>query len=331
MSLPIIIHFVKNWVLLSEPLAPFYYFSEQGSSGSLWTRKTWFSAELSHNIVRRVILSYPLTIIYGNYPKQAGTMSLMMLTFLPLVMFMPKPAKIIKKTSVHLVLLGLFGIVLWLILRPGVFALRFNLYAFLLLIPLPAIWAEFITKNEARPAWLTRTIAVSSIAVLCLASYTSQYDGPYSLMGYLTGRTSEHLISGPAHSAAIKLNKEAEPGDRVLSFNFYTFWYREDLLQCMVTSQEWRRIISSPTPQQEWELIYEQGVKYIMYNQYTHTVLMNQIDLKHIPDWLLVEKIYNELGYEIYRLTSKDSQHKHLLGTREIRPSVWQVYNTKDR
>ena len=58
---------------------------------------------------------------------------------------------------------------------------------------------------------------------------------------------------------------------------------------------------------------------------------MEKIDLRHTPDWLLVEEIYDELGYKIYSLTSKDSQYKRLLGTREIRPSVWQVYNTKDR
>ncbi len=326
-SLPIIIHFLKNWILLGEPFAPFYYFSGQGLVTGNWTEQSWFAPD----ITRRIILSYPLALIYGHYPMQYGTMSLMMLAFLPLVIFMPKTDDIIKSVSAQLFFMGFVGIVLWLILRPAVFAPRYNLYAFLLLIPLPAIWAEYVTKNEAKPAWLTRVIAVSSIAVICLAIITLQYLGPRGTARYLLGRIPEPLISGNAHYASINLNKETEPGDRVLSLTYFTYWYRDDLLQCMSTSMEQSRIISSPTPQQAWALVYKLGFKYIIYNQSTHSSIMEKIDLKQIPEWLLVEEIYNKEDYRIYRLTSKDNQHKSLVNTREIRSSVWQVHNIEDK
>jgi len=322
-SLPIIIHLLKNWILLGEPLAPFYYFSGQVFATSNWTEQSWFSPD----ITRRIILSYPLALIYGHYPMQYGTMSLMMLAFLPLVLLMPKTHEIIKSISAQLFFMGFFGIVIWLILRPSVFAPRYNLYAFLLLIPLPAIWAEYVTKNEAKPAWLTRVIAVSSIVVICLAIITLHYLGPRGTARYLLGRIPESSICGNAHHTSINLNKETEPGDRVLSLTYFTYWYRDDLLQCMSTSMEQSRIISSPTPQQAWALVYKLGFKYIIYNQSTHSSIMNKIDLKQIPEWLLVEEIYNEEDYRIYRLTSKDNQHKRLVSTREIRPSVWQVYD----
>jgi len=318
-SLPVIVHLLKNWVLFHEPFAPFLYLNEDPFSGN-WANQTWFSPK----IIKKIILTYPLALTYGRYPMQYGTMSVMVLAFTPLVLLLPKAKRLMQSVMLQITVLGLIGIVIWILIRPGVFAPRYFLYTLLLLIPFAAGCAEYISKNETKPRWLA-----GALVVLCIISLSVFYLQNYKrgLVNYLIGYTSDSKICAPVYQASERLNNIAEPGARVYSLTYFTFWFRPDLLQCMSTIWEKGFLINQENIKayEAWSYIHDRGFQYVFLDQTIYSSTAEILSVQETPEWLEVRVIFNQENNKIYQLTSKDAKRRPKVVTKEIRPSVWKI------
>ena len=292
-ALPVLIHFIKNWVLFREPLAPFIYFQEN-PFGENWANQAWFSPE----ITRKIILTYPLALIYGQYPMQYGTMSIMLLAFAPLFIIIHIFKQLRQSNMFQITLLGILGIVIWMIIRPSVFAPRYILYTLLLLIPFVAGCVEHVLKYESKPRWLSA--AIISACLFYLVVYN----------GMLANKVAEWNLEAKNSNSTIrsseKLNSMAKTGDRILSLNHFTYWYRQDLLKNLSTAdeQQYLKENKSISPYEAWTYVYNKGFEYIVINHSTHGYVVQVLAIDKIPEKFQVKEIFREQDYSIYKLIS---------------------------
>ena len=76
-------HVLKNAVLFSQPFAPF------GVASGGWAEQTWFGPATT----RRLLLTYPLALTFGDYWAQLGHLSPLVLAYLPLAFLLPRPGR----------------------------------------------------------------------------------------------------------------------------------------------------------------------------------------------------------------------------------------------
>jgi hypothetical protein len=308
MSLPIAVHLIKNWVLINEPFAPFFFLKGNPFAGS-WTNQKWFSPK----VIKKIILTYPLALTYGRYPMQYGTMSTMVLAFIPLVLLLPKPKRLTTSSMFQITIIGLLGVVIWKLIRPGIFAPRYILYSLMLLIPVAAGCAEYVSKNYKESRWLAGLIVATCIVSLCINITDIQnYNYNSQLVNYISGRSDDSAVIGPAYRAAEKLNNTAEIGERVLSMTYQTFWYRPDLLVSLShgnrKDRKFLKTLNNISPEEVWNFFYAEGFRYVFLNEATHAYINKFLNLKQVPNWLEVQIIFEEKDYKIYRLSAKGGE-----------------------
>ncbi len=170
--LPAVVHLYKNWALLKEPLAPFIYISGNPFDQN-WidVNQKWFSDE----ITSKILLTYPLAFVFGQYPMQYGTISFMILAFLPLFLCVSTANYFQTRTTIQIFIIGCIGLITWIIYRPSVFAPRYYLYTLILLIPLAAYSVENVLTEKRNPRWLLSVITwcciMGSVMALSNGSY----------------------------------------------------------------------------------------------------------------------------------------------------------------
>jgi hypothetical protein len=98
-------HAWKNQVLFQEPLAPFVVLN---SDGFIDLDQHWYSPD----ITRYVVATYPVALVFGQYSNMGGTLSPLLLVFLPLAFFLPRPRKWSQSLLTIITLAGLLTLVL---------------------------------------------------------------------------------------------------------------------------------------------------------------------------------------------------------------------------
>jgi hypothetical protein len=292
--IPATLHFIKNWVLFSEPFAPFFYFGQDPFTGD-WANQSWFLPET----VRKIIFTYPLALIYGKYPMQYGNLSVLLLAFFPLLFLIPLKMQIWKSEMFKVAAIGMTGVVIWIIIRPGVFAPRYILYTLLFLIIPVAAAAENVLENEKKPR-------VISAAIVCLCLlYLIGFNG------ILIRKTSKRFADNPnriaLQNASNQLNNSVKSDERVLSLNYFTFWLRPDLLGSLSSTTEIQNLKKSSSSEQAWDYIHQRGFRYVLIDQATHGKTAGILDSVRLPDGIVVQQVFSEQNYSILKIVSRKS------------------------
>jgi len=325
-GLSLLPHILKNALLFGEPLAPFI-----GSTGQFWANQVWFSSEST----LKLLLTYPLALILGGYPGQFGDLSILFLAFAPLVVLMPRPASFARNGLVQLTLASVFGVVLWMISRPSVFALRYFLAPLLALIPVVACFAEHAIQKEERPRWLGAGVLLW-LVIVCAGMVYLELPTAKKAAQYLSGRASECTLVAAGTSLALGssvcealtvVNNDAAPGDRVCLSTYYRFWLRPDLLQCI-----WRPSdASNPCPDGaqpeggDWSRLFKLGFRYLVIDKVTFKSIAALYDPLTAPSWLDVTTLFNDAGYAVFRLESKDPSRRPCITCQQVAPPAWDL------
>lgn len=297
--IPISVHMYKNWALLHEPLAPFYYF--QGNPFDVnWVEvnKQWFSDA----ITSKILITYPLALVFGKFPMQYGNISFLIVAFIPLAIVLPN--NLISKNNAvfQLSFLGIIGILIWVILRPSVLAPRYFLYTTLILIPLASYCAELMFNKNISPKWFANSIIICCIVSALLCIYSNKY---YAFQGLRAVVKPATKLEPPVVQASLMLNKLAEKGDRVFSLNYFTYWMRADLLKSMSTKWEMGEALKEGKNNGHiWNFIHSNQFKYVLINSATHSDIDRFLKLEKVPDYLHVFKVFEKNDYKIYEVKS---------------------------
>src|SRR5262249_47769207 len=153
---------LKNAVVFGEPLAPFVSLSGPNRV----TEQNWFGPAAT----RYIVLTYPFSLVYGKYPMMGGGVSPLVLMFLPLALLLPRPASWSRSRLLQMSLIGLVGVVVWVIVRPSILAPRY-IFPPLMLLGLPAVaGVEELCRRPARSRALA-LLCIGGILMVELVSF----------------------------------------------------------------------------------------------------------------------------------------------------------------
>ena len=290
-------HLVKNAVMFAAPLAPFV----GGAADQNWLQQVWFAPD----VVRRIIATYPLALTFGRYPMQGGNLTFLWLAFLPLLWWLPRSARLRDSVLFQLCLAGLAGTLVWVVLRPSIIAPRYLLAVLLLFYPLAARAAEHMLDQERSPRWLGRAIAGITLAALAIFSYPLlpiAADSARQLQGRETGPCALASTHCPP---LLQLNAEAAPGDRVYALSYYTYWMRDDLLQCRDRGAESKSILLLGGQGLTWKALQNGGFNWLVVDRTSHnrdyTALLDETP----PDFLDLEIRHQSNDVIVVRLRDR--------------------------
>ena len=306
-------HLIKNSLLFHNPFSPF------GSGGIGWLGQKWFGEE----VTRRIIFSYPFALTYGSYWAQYGNLSPLIVAFLPLAFFLPRPRSWLSNPLAVITLVALAGVGVWMVYRPSVIAPRYILATLLLLALLPARAAEYISLADSRPRLLAFGVNIfTSITLIAFGLYfLNIVFFPNSIIPSLMGKIDECDRDGIYCSAIGKINKTAQPGERVFLASYQRYWLRGDLLQCL------GGIPAGVIGDQFWLELYKEGLSFVFIDKTTHAASLEILDIEHHPDWVVLTQLFDKSELLIYHLDFINPPTAVVPMRCENRPSstIWEV------
>ena len=267
---------LKNVIVFGQPLAPLVVI---GAQPNPWLHQTWFNAETT----RWIVSTYPLALIYGKYPMQAGSLSPLCLAFAPMIL-LPSFRKEVR-WSENLLLIGAAALSLfvWILLEPSGIAPRYYMPAVLVWIPVAAIAAERALRGGQRRA-LYWVVILGTIAVLCTEVRSI---APYARWGWHYVRTTpvDWGREDPVWAALNALNRVARPGERSYLASYWSLQMRAELIQCSLQEKELKQLQSTKEdPGRFIAMLRSLGVRYIVQDTLTHAeVIPNWERLRDLP------------------------------------------------
>ena len=306
-----------------------------------------FDPETQFESLQNLLRSLPLSLFYGLNEWKSGRLSPLLLAFLPLCLFV---GLFQKKFSENLVLqvtlAAITGFMLWVLLRPSSFLMRYFLATILLFSFLPAYCVE---KFWLRTGSSAVKMAIALMIPVMLFSEFSVDIGTFFLprqtAEYISGVTGECEKDG-YHCIALKaINREAQPGDRVLFAEWFGYWMRPDLIQCMVTKAD--RQVYQVTPVSRslpvdtfglqqvpmfndlWKEIHERGFKYLVRTK-KPDANASKLDLTRMDEtpWVHLVELYNNDYIEVYRIEYIDPPSEVKVTCTETSQGFWQLTET---
>lgn len=308
---------IKNALLFHNPIAPF------GASGIGWAKQVWFGAETT----RRIVLTYPLALVFGSYWGQYGNMSPLTLAFLPLALLLPKPRRLVDSPLAAVTISASAGLLCWVVTQPSVIAPRYILATLLLFVLLPGRAAEYISKTETPPRLFALGIIISiTVNVLTVGLYDKNIVfAPTHTFTYLTGMIDECNRDGEYCQATSVINSHAESGDRVFLASYYRYWLRPDLLQCVSGTGDYTKVIESNTNEERWLTLYQEGFLYLLADRHTHAAFLDNLNLDDPPAWVELNLLYEDGKLRLYELDFNNPPASQLRTCRQIHPPAWDV------
>lgn len=300
----------KNWILYGDALK------------TLGGGFQWFSPETT----RRIVLTYPLVLTYGKYWGQFGTMSPLLLAFLPLILLAPYPKAPWIGPVAALAAAALGGLVIWIILFPAVPMPRYFL-ATLILLTVPASWAaekfSLLGRMSAHVIWAATLLVLISF----YGAYSSKFFNFKDAYRNFVTEQAEGMPTGDEMSSYAvyqALNQIAEPGARVYTLTYFKFLMRPDLIQCATQSSERLGSLDSKNTESFWRRMYTHGFTYVLAEDAYNEVSVDSI-MNNKPAWVTIETIAKKGGWAVYRIVFENQSEKVLLTTREVGPGAWDV------
>ena len=308
----VIPHLAKNALLFGAPLAPFFGAGE----GQDWLQQVWFGPEDT----RWIVSTYPLALVFGRYPMQGGNLSWLWLSLLPLAALLPRPERWWRSVVVQLTVVGLLGAVLWVALRPSVIAPRYLLATLLLLFPLAVLALEQVLRVDRPPRWFSAALAAAATGALLMFVYPA--------LSAL--RAAPALVLGHAHPCALasaycapllQLNREAAAGDRVWIGGYYTYWMRDDLLQCRDRGAETRAQRTLKGPGTDWETLIREGFRWVLIETASHRADLAALESVPLPAGVSTRVAWRDDAVVLLEIVAGNAQAQRRC--RQLAPGYW--------
>jgi len=306
-------HLAKNAALFHEPFAPFW------GSGGRWTDQVWFSPATTNFI----LATYPIALVYGQYPMQGGNMSALILAMMPMAAWLRPPPRLVRSPLVQVTTIAVICLLLWMAARPAVIAPRYILATLILFIPLAARSAERMFETPS-PVFAGRLLVVVGLLVALFIGFYPLRAIPRQFVAFLRGQLPESTFASSYYASLERLNQVARPGARVYLGGYYSYYLRSDLLQCMSGRGD-HDVQWIDDPRKRWGDVFDHGFEYVVIQNASHGSLGNLLDNSARPTWLTVSNVYADEASTIYALSSNDPNHIPAVTCRSAGGTAWRV------
>jgi len=218
---------------------------------------------------RRLVLTYPLALTYGRYWAQNGNLSPLVIAFLPLLLWLPRPVSWRASRLAALTLGTLVGLGFWVALMPSIFMPRYILSS-LLMLGVPAAAAAACYSRQGRLASAAVLLA-AAVTILATPAHVNSREPTFNWAATQlrlahpkaaclgSGRVMQYCA---AHREINEAAKDLPPGGaRVLLFSWYRLWLRPEFLLSTNTFSEAREIAAAPD---SWALVRRRGYRFVL-------------------------------------------------------------------
>ncbi|MBA3867686.1 MAG: hypothetical protein H0X30_00880 [Anaerolineae bacterium] len=295
-ALPFIPNMIKNAALFGEPLAPFI-----SSSGQAITDQSWFSPITTE----RIMMSYPFAFVFGGFAAQYGTVSPLLLAFLPLLLFIPRSIWAGWNNKLTVVSVAAFvGVLVWLIVRPSVFAPRYIMPPLLILIVPISVGAAYVIEHliTFRVVYMLITVATLATVLITFGNPNTFLNSASENINYALETTHapcERVIDAHMSSCQIEhwMSQNVEVGKRVFMSSIDRYWLRSDLLQCIQRKQDLISLATGTSTEESWNLFYQAGFRYLVVDLWN---LSRRLDVEQLPSWLHADQVFQFDHYFVY-------------------------------
>jgi hypothetical protein len=300
-------HFVKNFVLFQEPFAPFLFLYEDGVR---WVDQVWFNAVNT----RYLLVTYPLALVYGEYPMQGGTMSPLILALVPVgVAVALWSRETTSPVATRLALLGGIGVLTWMIVRPAVISPRYLLATLLLFAPVGGWAAETLFRR----AGTSRMLKAATLLALAYGALLPNLDHASFFVTYRAGGFGlGNCVMSASCPGLEKLNAVAAEGERIYFLGHYAYHLRPDLLQCLNSIDD---DIS------DWTTLIDRGFKYVVVQKASHARAEPWLRVERAPPWLNAHVLHDDESTRVLALTVTDDQHQATFKCVQQPAPAWSV------
>jgi len=268
---------------------------------------SFFSPYFSDDTTLRLLLSYPLALVYGDYWAQTGNLSSLLLGCLPFVFLVPRRFWLERRQLLLLWVSCLCGLLVWLLIFPSVFQPRYMLLCLLLLgIPLLAAAAHY-SRSSKLTAIMLPVLAACAIWVAYDAARKNGYISSSATTAYLKEKQPEAMVADfwkPMAQGQALLN-EVAPKDARVYVAYYRYWLRPDLLQQAFPRRRSMEEIAeegrlAKDKESFWMYMKKNNVTYLQYD-FSSSAFLDPM-LADLPPWVEVREIFSSLGGSAFRI-----------------------------
>lgn len=304
---------IKNQILFGDPLAAFH--SAEISS------QVWYGAET----IRRIYILLPFSLTFGGFWGQGGGISPLILAFLPILFFIPKPAHWFNSPLFVLSVATVLGLTCWFLAYPSNFALRYFL-ASALLLSLPAAKAAEVFATHENSNWRFIQIPVLGIIFYMMLVYIGY---PLSTNGsFRQVWTGEANCNNEPMRCLIteNANQELPYGARIFTYTRYRYWLRPDLIQCASTTEEINNFASLDSAELRWKYLIGRGFNAVMIENRSTVIpsIMREI-LGNTPDWLSVDTSQSNKNIFYFQIKSNQQDISSLYQCSQTITPAWDI------
>jgi hypothetical protein len=304
-------HLTKNLVLF-------------GSLGETYGSHQYFSADTT----KRIVLTYPLLLIFGNFWAQYGNLSPLLLAFFPLFFLSGKIRNAFATTWMALLIAALSGLISWVVIFPAVPMPRYFL-ATLLLFFIPVAWAGERFSQSRKLLGCAVPLASLSVIFIFFKAFSIEIFPLKNAYDYFVKTQTEQAINVDerlSYEAYTALNNAAEPGARVYLISYFRFWMRPDLIQVTNGIHDGDIGWDEKNPDKFWLQLYESDFTYLFVDR-SHPAFE---EMKKKPSWVSLEQLHPQSNYGgVYRIIYTNPPGIRKWTTREVAPGAWDVVPTK--
>ena len=222
---------IKNIILFGEPLAPLIYFNADNSI----TTQQWFDS----GTTLKIILTYPLALIFGKYPMQGGNLSILFLFLLPFAIIKFKSIASGHRKYFYLILCAVLGLILYIIFYPSVFSPRYFLPVIIILIPVFAYATEQFLSSMKSSRFANMLIILGLTGAL-LTSFVKERN----LLSYFV--SDSKIVQSPYYEAFKEFNSITDSDDRIYFHCYYGWWLKDELLANMNSAEDEEKLFTRP-------------------------------------------------------------------------------------
>lgn len=252
----IMINAAKNQVIFSQLFVP--YFSGNNSNVVLLNQE-WFNSENT----KWILLIYPLLLIFGKLPMQYGTLSPLILAAAPYFFSSELRKNRISGEKLAIFFTSILSILIWIALKPSVFAPRYIAPAYILFL----IVISLLVSQVINHLYFNLTLRIIACLVLVqLMLHTTQTFISNDRTFYFDSAQDENRLY---KDVDIKLDR-----DSLIYLNTYNSGMLSNrALICSSAIQEFEGIESLDPTRDIWRDLYAQGFRMVITDSSTHKEL----------------------------------------------------------
>ncbi len=245
-----------------------------------------------------IFYTSPLAFTLWNRPGQDGTLSILVLIFLPFFFWRGQVNLVYRQ----ILIMALTGVILWLLIRSDVIHPRYILATLLLFLPIIAYGIEKVFV-EKKSLVLQFAIIGAILTVLGCFIVTLSYL-PKDFFQLTAHRIKMTDLAGNNYDSLNYINKNVPVDTQVLIMGVFPYYLKPEFILTTYTV-DWTNLYGAIQYGEGWSFVAQYNYKYVVFQKINPMSIGKVLENSLKPDRIKVEKVYSDPYADIYSVEKK--------------------------